>query len=85
MVKGWSFRKTKHDHEAGSLRDGNKKVRGRHYDPVDYAHQLYKENQPTPMWDMSLPAGWLLNSRRVQVPPVSHEGRERRDETHRQI
>jgi hypothetical protein len=33
-----------------------------------------------PWPDVNLPAGWLLNSRRVPMPPVPREGRGRHDE-----
>jgi hypothetical protein len=79
--KGWTFRKTNHDHEAISSRGGKKKERECCYVPVDHAQRFFEESCLVPWPDVNLPAGWLLNSRRVLVPPVPREGCEWHDET----
>jgi hypothetical protein len=49
MEKGWLFRKTKHDGEAGSSVAKNKQIqRDRRYVPMELAHQLFEENRPIP-------------------------------------
>jgi hypothetical protein len=71
MGKGWPFRKTKHDNEDGSSREGKKKEQYYHYVQIDYAHGLFNKDCAVPWPNVSMPVGWLLNSRGVPVPPVS--------------
>jgi hypothetical protein len=80
MDKGWPFYMSKHDHEVSSSRSRKKKERQRHHVSVDAAWKLLEENRTAPWRDVSLPSGCLLNSRRVLVPRVPHEGSERGDE-----
>jgi hypothetical protein len=56
-----------------------KREHQRHYAAVDVVWHLFEEDQAAPWLDMNLPSGWLLNSRRVLVPPVQRVGCERRD------
>jgi hypothetical protein len=73
----------KNDHEANDSRSGNKPQVGR-YVCISFARRLWEENRPVPWPDASLPGGgWYLNARRVSVPPVPGEGRERRDDVRR--
>ena len=83
MGKGWPFKKAKHDGEASSSR-GGKKPRRHRYVRVKFARRLWEENRPVSWPDANLVGGgWYLNSRRVPVLPVLHEGREQREEVRR--
>ena len=74
MGKGWPFRKTKNDHEAGSSRFGKKPL-DRRYVPIEFARRLWEGDRPVPWPDASFQGGgWYLNSRRVPVHPVAREG-----------
>jgi hypothetical protein len=87
----WSFRKGKNDHELSGSRhwlppeddDGSpprtdaRVPRDRVYVPIRMARSLYARNRTVPWPDANLPARWLLNSRRVPVPPILREGPER--------
>jgi hypothetical protein len=46
------------------------------------ASLLDEHNRSVGMHGVHLPDGWLLNARRVPVPPTSCHGRERLDEIH---
>jgi hypothetical protein len=46
----------------------------------EVAQALFDQNQSVGVHNVYLPGGWLLNTRRVPVPPVLCRGRERRDE-----
>ena len=77
------FKKAKHDGEDSSSR-GGKKPRRKRYVWVEFARRLWEENRPVPWPDVNLPGGgWYLNSRRVPVPPVPEQIRERREEVRR--
>jgi hypothetical protein len=74
MSKSCTFRKMKNDHEAGSS-SRPKPKRSHAYVHVDVAWALY-ETRTSAGWDfIHLPIGWLLSSRRMQVPMVPTEGR----------
>jgi hypothetical protein len=45
--------------------------------PVKLARRLYADGEPVPWPDVNLPARWHINSRRVPVPPILHDGPER--------
>jgi hypothetical protein len=47
---------------------------------VDYAQALHRNDVPVGVNDVHLPNRWLLNARRVPVPPVSRSVWERREE-----
>jgi hypothetical protein len=53
------------------------------YVSVRQAHMLYARGEPVLWSDVNLPAQWLLNSRRVPIPPVPREGPERIQEIRR--
>jgi hypothetical protein len=50
---------------------------------VDLARALHEQNRSMGIHYVHLPGGWLLNSKRVPIPPVPRRGRKRRDEIHR--
>jgi hypothetical protein len=47
---------------------------------VVLAKAMYRQNRSVGVRNIHLPSGWLLNTRRVSVPPVSRHGREQREE-----
>jgi hypothetical protein len=69
-------------HAAPRTRRGHRvhgaPLRDRVYVSVKLPRQLYADGEPVPWPDVNLPVQWHLNSRRVPVPPVPRDGRERR-------
>jgi hypothetical protein len=53
------------------------------YVPVDGTHRLREEERLVSWPNINLPAGWLLNSRRMSMAPVPRQGREQCDEIRR--
>jgi hypothetical protein len=81
--KGSPFRKTKQDGDAGFSSANKEKPGNFQYVSVEIAHRLFEENLPVPWPDAGLPSdGWYLNHLHVSLPPLLHEGRQRRYEIH---
>jgi hypothetical protein len=86
MTSSWPFKKTL-DPEASSSwakkKSPSKKMRKRPYLNVDLAQALFDQKKSVGVRDVHLPGGWLLNTRRVSIPPMLRRGRERHDEIRR--
>jgi hypothetical protein len=83
MTSRWPFKKTPDPGASSSTakkKPPPKKQRNRPYMNVDLARALYEQNESVGVRNSHLPGSWLLNVRRVPVPPVPRRGREWRNE-----
>ena len=67
------------DAEARAARNARRRAR-RARVSLEVAQIYWERRQPLPWGDVHLPEGWHLNRRRVPVPPVPRDGRERTEE-----